>query len=43
MILSDFNGNGQIDPTDIAISLAISDEEENEEDEKNDDLQGSRT
>ena len=26
--LIDWNGNGQIDPTDIAISLAIAEEEE---------------
>ena len=30
--LIDWNGNGRIDPTDIAISLAIAEEEEIDED-----------
>lgn len=36
--LIDWNGNGQIDPSDIAISLAITEEEEtdNEDDEEQD-------
>lgn len=42
MIPVDYNGNGEIDPEDIAISLAIAEDEKNEEDE-NDDIQGSRT
>lgn len=33
--LIDWNGNGQIDPQDVALSLAIA-EEENEEDDDND-------
>lgn len=35
----DWNGNGQIDPADIALSLAIAEEAESEDDE--DDLHGS--
>ena len=30
----DWNGNGQIDPQDIALSLAMAEEEEEEEDEE---------
>ena len=31
--LIDWNGNGRIDPSDIAISLAISEEEDGDDDE----------
>lgn len=42
MIFVDFNGNGQIDPEDIAVSLTMA-EEETKEDDEEDDIQGSRT
>ena len=32
--LIDWNGNGRIDPADIAISLAIAESEENDDDEE---------
>lgn len=38
MILIDYTGNGQMDPSDIAISLAISEEEDKNAEEETDDL-----
>lgn len=37
--LIDWNGNGQIDPSDIAVSLAIAEEEEIEYETEGDDEQ----
>ena len=37
--LIDWNGNGQIDPSDIAITLAIAEEEEAEDENAGDDEQ----
>ena len=44
MFLIDFNGNGMIDPTDIALSLAMSEEETEDEYENDDDedISGNR-
>lgn len=44
MFLFDFNGNGMIDPTDIALSLAMSEEEPEDEYENddNEDVPGNR-
>ena len=40
MIFIDFDGNGQINPEDIAISLAMDEDTDGDDDEK-DDIQGS--
>ena len=40
--LVDWNGNGEIDPSDIAITLAITEEEEAEDEDRDDEYRGDR-
>lgn len=44
MFLFDFNGNGMIDPIDIALSLAMSEEEKEDayENDDDEDIPGNR-
>ena len=40
--LIDWNGNGEIDLSDIAITPAIAEEEKTEDEDRNDELSGGR-